>query len=152
MVKSNASTVAQYLAELPGEQRAEVEAVRDVILANLPDGYVEAMGWGLITYEVPLEVSGPTYNKKPLLYVALSAQKRYYSVYLTTVMEEFEEPFRARWAATGKKLDMGKACVRFKRASDLALDVIGAQVASLSVPEFLDWHAQNRAKAAARAR
>lgn len=152
MVKSNASTVAQYLAELPDQRRAEVEAVRDVILANLPDGYVEAMDWGLITYGVPLEVSGPTYNKKPLLYVALSAQKNYYSVYLTTVMEEFEESFRARWAATGKKLDMGKACVRFKRASDLALDIIGDEVARLSVPEFLDWHAESRAKAAARAR
>ncbi|GHH44924.1 DUF1801 domain-containing protein [Lentzea cavernae] len=152
MVKSNASTVAQYLAELPDEQRAEVETVRDVILANLPDGYVEALDWGLITYGVPLEVSGPTYNKKPLLYVALGAQKRYYSVYLTTVMEEFEESFRARWAETGKKLDMGKTCVRFKRSSDLALDVIGDEVARLSVPEFLDWHAENRAKAAARAR
>ncbi|MDX8037178.1 DUF1801 domain-containing protein [Lentzea sp. BCCO 10_0856] len=152
MVKSNASTVTQYLAELPDERRAEVEAVRDVILANLPDGYVEAMDWGLITYAVPLEVSGPTYNKKPLMYAALAAQKNYYAVYLTTVMEEFEESFRARWAETGKKLDMGKACVRFKRSSDLALDVIGDEVARLSVPEFLDWHDQNRAKGAARAR
>ncbi|MGW6931559.1 DUF1801 domain-containing protein [Lentzea sp. NPDC054927] len=152
MVKSNASTVDQYLAELPDERRAEVEAVRDVILANLPDGYVEAMDWGLITYAVPLEVSGPTYNKKPLMYAALAAQKNYYAVYLTTVMEEFEESFRARWAETGKKLDMGKACVRFKRTSDLALDVIGDEVARLSVPEFLDWHDQNRAKGAARAR
>ncbi|MCX2951926.1 DUF1801 domain-containing protein [Lentzea sp. NEAU-D7] len=152
MVKSQASTVAQYLAELPDEQRAELEVVRDVVLANLPDGYVEMMDWGLIVYAVPLEVSGPTYNKKPLLYVALGAQKRYFSVYLTTVMEEFEESFRARWAATGKKLDMGKACVRFKRASDLALDVIGAEVARLPVTEFVDWHAENRARAAARAR
>ncbi|HEX7309006.1 DUF1801 domain-containing protein [Lentzea sp.] len=152
MVKSNASTVAQYLAELPADQRAEIEAVRDVVLANLPDGYVEMMDWGLVVYAVPLEVSGPTYNKKPLLYVALSAQKRYFSLYLTTVMEEFEESFRARWAATGKKLDMGKACVRFKRASDLALDVVGDEVARLSVPEFLDWHAASRARAAARAR
>jgi hypothetical protein len=152
MVKSQASTVAQYLAELPDEQRAEIEAVRDVILANLPDGYVEGMAWGLITYSVPMEVSGPTYNKQPLSYVALAAQKRYCAVYLTTVMEEFEESFRARWAETGKKLDMGKSCVRFKRASDLALDVVGDEVARLSVPEFLDWHAEARAKAAARAR
>ena len=152
MVKSQASTVAQYLAELPDEQRAEIEIVRDVVLANLPGGYVEEMAWGMITYAVPLEVSGPTYNKQPLLYAALAAQKRYYAVYLTTVMDRFEESFRARWAETGKKLDMGKACVRFKRASDLALDIIGTQVASLSVPEFLDWHAQNRTKAAARAR
>ncbi|MCR3753262.1 DUF1801 domain-containing protein [Lentzea californiensis] len=152
MVKSQASTVAQYLAELPDEQRAEMEVVRDVVLANLPGGYVETMDWGLIVYAVPLEVSGPTYNKKPLLYVALGAQKRYCSVHLTTVMEEFEESFRARWAETGKKLDMGKACVRFRRASDLALDIIGAEVARLSVTEFVDWHAENRAKAAARAR
>ncbi|HEX8869538.1 MAG TPA: hypothetical protein VF821_28005, partial [Lentzea sp.] len=73
-------------------------------------------------------------------------------VYLTTVMEEFEEPFRAKYAATGKKLDMGKACVRFKRSEDLALDVIGDEIARLQVPEFLDWHEENRAKGAARAR
>jgi hypothetical protein len=152
MAKSNASTVEEYLAELPDERRAEVSAVRDVILANLPDGYVEQMDWGLITYAVPLEVSGPTYNKKPLMYAALAAQKNYYAVYLTTVMAEFEDSFRARWAATGKKLDMGKACVRFKRSTDLALDVIGDEIARLTVPEFLDWHEENRTKAAARAR
>ncbi|MET9229471.1 DUF1801 domain-containing protein [Lentzea sp. NPDC003310] len=152
MVKSQAATVAQYLAELPDEQRAEVEAVREVVLANLPAGYVEMMDWGLIVYAVPLEVSGPTYNKKPLLYVALSAQKRYYSLYLTTVMAEFEESFRARWAETGKKLDMGKACVRFKRSADLALAVVAEEVARLSVREFVDWHAASRAKQEARAR
>ncbi|MFC3895962.1 DUF1801 domain-containing protein [Lentzea rhizosphaerae] len=145
MVKSNASTVAEYLAELPDERRAEVEAVRDVILANLPDGYAEVMDWGLITYSVPLEVSGPTYNKKPLMYAALAAQKNYYAVYLMTVMGDGEESFRARWAATGKKLDMGKACVRFKRAADLPLDVIADEVARLSVEDFVEWHRQARA-------
>jgi len=145
MVKSNASTVAEYLAELTDERRAEVEAVRDVILANLPDGYVERMDWGLITYAVPLEVSGPTYNKKPLMYAALAAQKNYYAVYLMTVMGDGEESFRARWAATGKKLDMGKACVRFKRASDLPLDVIADEVARLSVEDFVEWHRKARA-------
>ncbi|NGY63923.1 DUF1801 domain-containing protein [Lentzea sp. NEAU-D13] len=152
MVKSQASTVAEYLAELTDEQRAEVSTVRDVILANLPAGYVEVMGWGLITYAVPLEVSGPTYNKQPLMYAALAAQKNYCAVYLTTVMDEFEESFRTRWAATGKKLDMGKSCVRFKRASNLALDIIGEEVARLSVPEFLDWHDEHRTKGAARVR
>lgn len=145
MVKSNASTVAEYLAELPDERRAEVEAVRDVILARLPDGYVEVMDWGLITYSVPLEVSGPTYNKKPLMYAALAAQKNYYAVYLTTVMGDGEESFRARWAATGKKLDMGKSCVRFKRAADLPLDVIADEVARLSVEDFVEWHRKARA-------
>jgi Domain of unknown function (DU1801) len=140
MVQSKASTVSGYLAELPDERRAEVGAVRDVILANLPDGYVEGMLWGVITWYVPLAVSGPTYNKQPLSYVALAAQKRYYAVYLTTVMGQGEESFRSRYLATGKKLDMGKACVRFRRSADLALDVIGSEVARLSVDEFLDWH------------
>ncbi len=139
MVKSQASTVAEYLAELPDQQRAEVSAVRDVILANLPDGYVEGMMWGLITWYVPLEVSGPTYNKQPLSYVALAAQKNYYAVYLTTVMGPGEQSFRERYLATGKKLDMGKSCVRFKRAADLPLDVIGEEVARMSVEEFLDF-------------
>ena len=140
MVQSKASTVAEYLAELPAERRAEVSAVRDVILASLPGGYVEGMQWGMITWSVPLEVSGPTYNKQPLAYVSLAAQKNYYSVYLTTVNGPGEESFRARYATTGKKLDMGKSCIRFKSTADLALDVIGAEVARLTVQEFLDWH------------
>ncbi len=119
MVQSKASTVAEYLAELPAEQRAEVSAVRDVILAHLPDGYVEVMRWGMITWEVPLEVSGPTYNKQPLSYVALAAQKRHCSVYLTTVMGPGEESFRSRYAATGKKLDMGKSCLRFRNPAKI---------------------------------
>ncbi|WP_434441255.1 iron chaperone [Lentzea sp. E54] len=144
MVRSKASTVAEYLAELPDEQRAEVSAVRDVVLAHLPDGYAEGMMWGMITWYVPLEVSGPTYNKQPLSYVALAAQKRHYSVYLTAVNGEGEESFRSRYAATGKKLDMGKSCVRFKRSSDLALDVIGEEIASLPVDAFVDWYRKVR--------
>ncbi|SDP72625.1 iron chaperone [Lentzea jiangxiensis] len=140
MVRSKASTVTEYLDELPDEQRAEVSAVRDVVLAHLPDGYAEGMMWGMITWYVPLEVSGPTYNKQPLGYVALAAQKHHFSVYLTAVNGEGEESFRSRYAATGKKLDMGKSCVRFKRASDLALDVIGEEIASLPVEAFLGWY------------
>jgi uncharacterized protein YdhG (YjbR/CyaY superfamily) len=150
MVQSKASTVAEYLAELPDERRAEVSAVRDVILASLPSGYVEGMMWGMITWSVPLEVSGPTYNKQPLAYVSLAAQKNYYSLYLTTVTDPGEESFRERYEATGKKLDMGKSCIRFKRASDLALDVIGEEIARLSVDDFLGWHDAARAAAPAR--
>ena len=150
MVQSKASTVAEYLAELPDQQRSEVSAVRDVILANLPAGYVEGMLWGMITWYVPLEVSGPTYNKQPLGYVSLAGQKNYCSVYLTTVMGPGEASFRERYRATGKKLDMGKSCVRFKRASDLALDVIGDEIARLGVEEFLHWHRQARAAAPTR--
>ena len=133
MLRSKASTVTEYLDELPGEQRAEVGAVRDVVLAHLPDGHAE----GMITWFVPLEASGPTFDKQPLGYVALAAQKRHFSLYLTAVDGEGEESFRSRYAATGKELDMGKSWVRFKRASDLALDVIGEEIARLPVEAVL---------------
>ena len=137
MARSEAKTVEDYLAELPEDRRATVSAVRDVILANLPDGYVEDMRWGMITYEVPLEVSGKTYNGQPLGYVSLAAQKNYVSLYLMGVYGEREQEFRAEFEATGRKLDMGKSCVRFKRLEDLPLDVIGREVARQGVDEFL---------------
>jgi uncharacterized protein YdhG (YjbR/CyaY superfamily) len=137
VVQSEATTVEEYLAELPEERRAAVSAVRDVILANLPEGYDEGIQWGMITYSVPLEVSGKTYNGRPLAYVSLASQKNYLSLYLMGVYGEREQEFRAEFEATGRKLDMGKSCVRFKRADDLPLDLIGREVARHSVADYL---------------
>ena len=85
MVSSKASTVDQYLAELPPERREIVSTVRSVILANLPQGYAESMNWGMISYEIPLEDYPDTYNGQPLGYLALAAQKRHYSLYMLGV-------------------------------------------------------------------
>jgi hypothetical protein len=137
VARSEAETVEEYLAELPEDRRATVSAVRDVLLANIPDGYVEGMQWAMITYSVPLEVSGRTYNGQPLGYVSLASQKNYVSLYLMGVYGEREQEFRAEFEATGRKLDMGKSCVRFKRADDLPLDLIGREVARQSVAEFV---------------
>ncbi len=137
MVRSNAETVEEYLAELPEDRREIVAAVREVIVDNLPDGYDEGMAWGMITYSVPLSRSGKTYNGQPLGYVALASQKNYLSLYLLTVYGEREQEFRAEFEATGRKLDMGKSCVRFKRLADLPLDVIGREIARWPVDEFL---------------
>lgn len=137
MVRSKATTVEEYLAELPEDRRATVSAVRDVIVANLPEGYVEGVEWGMITYSVPLEVSGRTYNGRPLGYVSLASQKNYLSLYLMGVYGEREQEFRAEFEATGRKLDMGKSCVRFKRVDDLPLDLIGREVARHSVADYL---------------
>ena len=93
MVQSRAKTVSEYLAGLPPERCGVVEQVRDVILRHLPDGYVETMNWGMISYEIPLERYPDTYNKKPLSYAALAAQKRHYAVYLVTT----HPPVRIRW-------------------------------------------------------
>ena len=140
MARSSATTVDEYLDELDDESRAVVEEVRATILQHLPEGYVESMRWGMIAYEVPLELSGPTYNDQPLMYAALARQARHYAVYLTGPWSDPDgalQDFRAAYAATGKKLDMGKSCVRFTRLDDLPLDVLGEEVARLDVDEFV---------------
>ena len=85
MVRSRSTTVEEYLEELPEDRRVVIAAVRKVILKNLPKGYQETMNWGMISYEIPLERFPKTYNKQPLLYAALAAQKNYFAVYLMTV-------------------------------------------------------------------
>jgi len=139
-MRSSASTVVEYLAELPEERRAAIEAVRQVILKNLPKGYEEVMNWGMITYQVPLETYADTYNKKPLMYAALAAQKNHMAVYLTAIYmnEKASREFETAYRATGKRYDVGKSCVRFKELVDLPLELIGESIASLHISEFVE--------------
>ena len=139
MVSSKAKTVEAYLAELPPERREAVTKVREVILANLPEGYQESMNWGMISYEIPLERYPDTYNKQPLALAALASQKNYISLYLMNVYGDpaTEKWFTERYEASGKKLDMGKSCVRFKKLDDLPLDLIGEVIAKTSVDEYI---------------
>jgi uncharacterized protein YdhG (YjbR/CyaY superfamily) len=138
-MRSDASTVAEYLSELPSDRREIVETVRQTILENLPAGYEEVMNWGMITYQVPLETYPDTYNKKPLMYAALASQKNHLAVYLTGIYidEEAQQTFEEAYRATGKRYDVGKSCVRFRDLSDLPLPLIGESIASLSVKEFI---------------
>jgi len=139
-MRSDAATVDGYLESLPEDRSEAILEVREVVLANLPDGYEEAMNWGMITYQVPLKTYPDTYNKEPLMYAALASQKNHMAVYLTGVYTSdgdrtaFEEEYRA----TGKRLDMGKSCVRFRRIDDLPLDVIGRAIAAHSVDSFIE--------------
>jgi len=138
-VKSGATTVAEYLAELAPDRRAAIETVRGEILANLPDGYEEAMNWGMISYQVPLETFPDTYNGKPLLYAGLASQKNHMALYLTAVYagEGSREAFRDAYRATGKKIDMGQSCVRFRKLEDLPLKLIGQTIRSVDVATFV---------------
>ncbi len=139
MASSRAPTVNAYLAALPPERRADLEAVRKVIRKNLPKGFEEGMQFGMIGYYLPLSRYPDTYNGQALSLAALAAQKNYSSVYLTCVNSDpaslrwFEQAYRE----AGKKLDMGKSCVRFRAVSDLALDVIGASLRRVSVDSFI---------------
>jgi len=149
VVSSKAATVAEYLAELPANRRAEIERIRALVNAALHDGYVERMNWGVISWEVPIEVSGPTYNGQPLLYAGLAAQKNANSLYLSSFMsEERGRRLKAGFAAAGKKLNMGKGCVRFKKADDLALDAIRDDIASSTPEQYVEMHRRARASGA----
>jgi hypothetical protein len=139
MAQSKAQTVDQYLEELPQERREVISQVRGVILENLPEGYEETMNWGMIAYEVPLSRYPDTYNKKPLMYMALAAQKNHYAVYSSGVyMDPLGESWlRSEFESAGMKLDMGKSCIRFRKLENLPLPVIGKIAGAHPVDEFV---------------
>jgi uncharacterized protein YdhG (YjbR/CyaY superfamily) len=139
-MRSEATTVEDYLAQLPDDRREAVAAVREVILANLPEGIEEGLNWGMIAYEVPLSVAPETYNGQPLMFAALASQKNHMAVYLTGIYmdEGAREQFEADYRATGKRFDVGKSCVRFRKLEDLPLDLIGQAVSAMDMPEFVE--------------
>lgn len=139
-MKSKAETVADYLAEMPPDRREAIEKVRETILQNLPEGYEEVMNWGMITYQVPLEVYPDTYNKQPLMYAALANQKNHMAVYLTGIYmdEELNQEFEASYKKTGKRYDVGKSCVRFRKLDDLPLPLIGESINAMEMDEFVE--------------
>jgi hypothetical protein len=145
-MRSDAGTVEEYLKSLQPQRREVVSAVRDVINEALPPGYVEGIAFGMIGWSVPLERFPDTYNGQPLSYVALAAQKRYYSLYLNAVYtgSAEEDEFRRRWEATGRKLHMGKSCVRFTKLDDLDLGLVAEVVASTSMDAFIRQYEQTR--------
>ena len=149
-MKSKATTVAAYLKELPVDRRAVISAVRKTVVANLPKGYREAMSWGMIAYEVPLSRFPETHNGQPLLYAALASQKNNYAL---DMMWAFTDPklmagLGEHFKRAGKKLDIGKACPRFKNLEDLPLDLIGEAIAAFPVDAYLERYERSRAKRA----
>ncbi len=146
MVQSSAKTVDEYLRSLPDEDRAVISAVRKVVKANLPKGYEESMASGMIGWGIPLSRYPKTYNTQPLAYAALASQKNHYALYLMCAYMDpaqtkaLEDGFRK----AGRKLDMGKSCIRFKSLDDLPLDVIGEVVASTPVERYIEVYEATR--------
>ncbi|MBI5865475.1 MAG: DUF1801 domain-containing protein [Planctomycetes bacterium] len=141
-MQSKAATVEEYLAQLPADRRDAINAIRKAILANLDRDYAEGMSYGMIGYCVPHSVYPPGYHcnpKLPLPFAGLAAQKNYISVYLMSLYggSPEEKWFRDAWARTGKKLDMGKCCVRFKKLEDAALEVIGEAVRRMPAKKYI---------------
>jgi hypothetical protein len=143
MPRSSAGTVAEYLKELPEERRKVVAALRKLILKNLPKGYQESVNWGMISYEVPLSRYPDTYNGQPLSYAALAAQKNYFALYLMNAYGQADF-LRSEFKKAGKKLDMGKSCIRFTSLDDLPLPAIGKVIASTPVDTYVAFHEKSR--------
>lgn len=142
MVSSATRTVDEYLQQLPEERRAVATALRKLVRDHLPPGYVEAMNWGMPCYEVPLARYPDTYNGQPLGCVAFAAQKNGYSLYLMGVYGDPAREARLRegFERIGRKPDMGKSCVRFRKLEHLPLEEIGELIASLSVDDLIALH------------
>lgn len=150
MFQGKATTVAEYLNALPEDRRKVVSTLRSFVKKHLPKGYAEQIGWGVITYAVPLETLPDTYNGEPLCYTAIAAQKNYYSLYLMNV---YGDPKKAKRLADGykelgKKMDMGKSCLRFKSLDDVPLDVVAELIASTPMDRYVEIYKASRAQGA----
>ena len=150
-MQSKASTVEAYLGALPEDRRAAICAVRNVILDNLDASYEEGMQYGMIGYYVPHRIYPKGYHsdpRQPLPFAALASQKNYMSLYLMSVYcgcvddipaNQHERWFREAWAKTGKKLDMGKACIRFKKIEDLPLELIAEAIRRVPASTYIEF-------------
>jgi hypothetical protein len=139
MAKSSATTVSEYLAALSPDRRASIARVRSVIRKRLPKGYRESLSRGMICYTVPLIRYPDTYNGQPLCYAGLAAQKNHLALYLMSVYSDprLSQALKSGFKKAGKRLDMGKSCLRFRSAEDLPLEVIGDIIASLPMAKFI---------------
>jgi uncharacterized protein YdhG (YjbR/CyaY superfamily) len=146
MATSKATTVDAYLQELPEDRRAVVAAVRKIILEHLPKGYQESMTYGMPTYEVPLEDLPATYNSQPLCYASVAAQKNYYAIHLMCAYMDpkTQKMLQDGFKKAGKKLDMGKSCIRFKKLEDVPWEVIGKIIASVSMKKWIEIYVASR--------
>ena len=144
-MRSEATTVEQYLAELPPDRREAITAIRAVILKNLPRGYEEGMGYGMIGYFVPHAVYPAGYHcdpRQPLPFASLASQKNHMALYLMCAYgdPDYEQWLRDAWMAAGKKLDMGKSCIRFKRLEDVPLKVVGQAIKKVPVNRLIAFY------------
>lgn len=142
-MQSKATTVNAYLSELSPDRRASIEAVRKVILANLDHDYEEGIQYGMIGYFIPHRIYPAGYHcdpKQPLPFVGLASQKNHMAVYMMCLYGDgsLTTWFQSEWKKTGKKLDMGKSCIRFKTSDDLALDVIGEAIRRVPASKYIE--------------
>lgn len=144
-MQSKAATVDEYIASLPEDRREAISAIRAVFRKNLDKGFVEAMGYGMPGYVVPHSIYPAGYHcdpKLPLPFAGFASQKNAISIYLMCLYSETDEAdwFAKAWKKTGKKLDMGKCCIRAKKLEGFALDVIGEAIRRVPVKKYIEYY------------
>ena len=147
-MQRSARSVDEYLANLPPDRRAAIEAVRRVIREHLRPGFEEAIQSGMLSYEVPLAQLPDTYNGKPLPLACLGSQKHHMALYLMCIYADpaLLHRFESECEASGKRLDMGKSCVRFRRVEDLPLEVIGRAIGAVEMDDYVARYRELRAE------
>lgn len=150
MFDGKSKTVGQFLSALPAGKREVAEEVIALVRKNIPKGYKEEMALGFVTWSVPLSVYPDTYNKQALWYVAFNTTKSGLSLYLMSVYgsKEREAAFTAAYKKAGKKLDMGRACLRFKTTDDLVIPAVKAAIKSMSMKQYIEAYRESRKKTA----
>ena len=136
------TTVKQYIDSLPADRKAAINKIRAAVNKGLPKGYKEGIQYGFIGWFVPHSVYPDGYHcdpKQPVPFAGLASQKNYISLYLMCVYsdEGHKSWFEKAWKKSGKKLDMGKSCVRIKSIDDVPLDVMTETIKRVPVEAFL---------------
>jgi hypothetical protein len=146
---SKPKTPEQYLAELPADKKEGVTQLRATVLRNLPKGFKEVMAYGMLGYVVPHEVYPPGYHcdpKQPLPFICIAAQKNFIALYHMGVysMPDVLKWFKAEYARQSPaKPDMGKSCLRFKKAEHIPYKLIGDLVKKISVKDWISFYEKN---------
>lgn len=148
-MQSKATTVQAYLQELPADRRQAIEALREVILQHIPEGFQETMSYGMIGYVVPHQLYPPGYHCKPqdpLPLMNIASQKNFIAIYH---MGLYAQPALLDWfqqahaTASPKKLDMGKSCIRYKKLDDIPLHLIGELASKMTPTEWIALYEKN---------
>lgn len=137
-------TVQDYIAQLPEERKVAIEKLREVILANLPQGFEETISYGMIAYVVPHTIYPAGYHcdtKTPLPFISLASQKNFIALYHMGIYakEEIKNWFVREYPQhSTTKLDMGKSCIRFKKIDKIPYSLIGKLATKMTWEQWVD--------------
>ncbi len=151
-MQSKAKTVADYIDSLPSDRKKIIIEIRKTILKSLPKGFQEEMNYGMIGYVVPHKLYAEGYHcdpKMPLPFINVASQKKHIAVYHMGLYSSGKllDWFQDEWKVySSKKLDMGKACIRFKKPEDVPLDLIGELTSKLTPQQWIDIYEKAKSK------